>query len=295
MGAYLKKLGHNVITGKNGLEATELYLSETPDLVLMDVIMPEMDGHEAARVIRQASNDWVPIIFLSGRIKSDEIAAGIEAGGDDYLTKPVDFIVLEAKMNAMKRIAAMRQRLIRLSKELKVANSELKKLVNVDGLTGISNRRYMDKYLGTEIKRSIRNKQPITVIIADVDHFKLYNDNYGHLKGDDCLKRIAHALSKSCKRATDVVARYGGEEFAIIMPDTSAEGGMKMAELLRVSVENLEIAHDYSSCAKVCTLSAGVYSVLLNAETAGEKLLHFADKGLYKAKEAGRNQIKFGE
>ena len=291
MTAYLNKLGHEVITGENGQQAVELYKSEQPDLVIMDVIMPVMDGHDAAKEIRSYSDDWVPIIFLSARVEPDDIAQGIEAGGDDYLTKPVDHTVLEAKMKAMQRIAEMRHRLIKVSTELEKANDELKQLANADGLTGLSNRRYMDKFLRVEISRGIRYEQPISIILADVDHFKPFNDNYGHLEGDDCLKKIANALENVCKRQTDLVARYGGEEFAIILPDTKAENAEIMAERLRKAVEDLKIPHAYSSTGAVCTMSLGVFTVVPQKGDKGEAMLAKADAALYQAKQGGRNQF----
>ena len=294
MTAYLEEIGHQVVVGQNGRDAITLYHREQPDLIIMDVIMPELNGHEAAREIRRDSTDWIPIIFLSGRVNPEDIAAGIEAGGDDYLAKPVDIIVLEAKMKAMQRIAAMRHRLIKVSSELEKVNSELVKQVNVDGLTGLSNRRYMDKFLKVEIARSIRSKQVLTVMLADVDHFKSFNDYYGHLKGDDCLKKISTVLSQTCKRATDMVARYGGEEFAIILPDTPAEAAMMMAEALRSAVMDLQIPHEASATEGVCTISLGVYTSQPQQGTTIEQLLQAADQGLYHAKEAGRNQVKAG-
>lgn len=267
--SYLEKLGHSVISAENGRVGVDVYLAEKPDLVLMDVIMPEMDGHEAARKIRHDESSWVPIIFLSGRIDPEDIIAGIEAGGDDYLAKPVDFRVLEAKMTAMQRIAKMRHKLITLSDELEIANAELKKQVNVDGLTSLANRRYLDKYLQVEVSRSLRNKHTLSVILCDVDHFKKYNDNYGHLKGDDCLKAIAGALAKPCKRASDLVARYGGEEFCIILPDTNEEHASRLAELIRQEVESLDMEHSGSELKKV-TISLGVFSVIPDASCNAE-------------------------
>ena len=291
MTAFLNKLGHEVVTGENGQQAIELYTTEKPDLVLMDVIMPVMDGHEAARKIRQGNSEWVPVIFLSARVEAKDIASGIEAGGDDYLTKPVDHTVLEAKMKAMQRIAAMRHRLLKVSAELEKANAELQHLAHADGLTGLSNRRYMDNFLRVEISRGTRYNQSLTVILADVDHFKLFNDHYGHLEGDDCLKKIAQALQSVCKRETDLVARYGGEEFAVILPDTPAESANSMAEKLLQAVTALNIPHAHSSAADICTLSMGVFSVVPEKGTKGEQLLQKADSALYQAKQAGRNQF----
>jgi len=292
--AYLEKLGHTTICAENGHQAIELFKSESPDLVLMDVIMPEMDGHEAARCLRKDESDWVPIIFLSGRVAAEDIVAGIEAGGDDYLTKPVDFTVLGAKMTAMQRIAKMRHRLILLSSELESANSELKKLVNIDGLTGLANRRYLDKYLRVEVARSMRNKHMLSVILCDVDFFKKYNDTYGHLKGDDCLKDVAKAMETACKRSTDLVARYGGEEFAVVLPDTSGENAVMLADTMRQAIEDLNEEHSASDLGKV-TISMGVYCSLPQNKGASENMLQKADEALYQAKQGGRNRVELSK
>ena len=290
MSTYLSKMGHQVTLGENGLQAVELFKSMQPDLLLMDVIMPEMDGYEAAAKIREVSDEWVPIIFLSARINPEDIIKGIDAGGDDYLTKPINHKVLEAKMKAMQRIAEMRHQLIEATAELQVANAELKQLVNVDGLTGLANRRYLDEFLAKEVARAIRYKQPLTVIMADADHFKAFNDNYGHLEGDDCLKSIGAALKSVCKRPTDLAARFGGEEFAIVLPDTPQEHSMLMAEKLRAAVECEEIKHEYSSVAQVVTMSLGVCTLLPEPGDTAEVFLQKADEALYRAKQAGRNR-----
>jgi len=194
----------------------------------------------------------------------------------------------------MQRIAKMRQKLIGLSSELEQANAELKKLVNIDGLTGLANRRYLDKYLRVEVGRSIRNKNELSVILCDVDFFKKYNDTYGHLKGDDCLKSVAKALDSTCKRSTDLVARYGGEEFAVVLPDTSGENATKLADLMRQSVEGLNEEHSASDLGKV-TISMGVFCALPQSRDEAEKILHKADEALYEAKQAGRNRVELSE
>jgi len=291
MTSYLEKLGHEVVTGEDGQDAVEIYKNISPDLILMDVIMPVMDGYESAQRIRNLDNDWIPIIFLSARVSPDDIAAGIDAGGDDYLTKPVDMVVLDAKMKAMQRIAKMRHKLLKMSVELEKTNNELQKLVNVDGLTGIANRRYMDQFLRVEFSRSIRYQQPISYILSDIDHFKTYNDHYGHLSGDDCLKIIAKALAAVCKRSTDLVARYGGEEFAIILPNTPIDEAKRIAEKLRKAVEALAIPHQASAVSDVCTLSLGVVTYQAQKGDQVDTLISMADDALYQAKESGRNRV----
>ncbi len=295
MTVRLNDMGHDVICCSNGKEAVDLYNQYDFDLVLMDVIMPVMDGYEAAREIRKQEDDWVPIIFLSGRTDPDDIAAGIEAGGDDYLTKPVDETILAAKMSAMKRIAAMRHRLISVSHELEKANDELQKLANADGLTGLANRRIIDEYLEKETARSIRSEHPIAVIMIDIDNFKLYNDNYGHLAGDSCLKKVSKVLKNTVRRPEDLVGRYGGEEFCVILPNTDLNGATFVAERIRTEVEEVKIPHARSSTGSVVTLSIGVASRVPGSKSTATQLLSDADKALYKAKTAGKNRVAQAE
>lgn len=291
MKAYLEDLGHEVTLSKNGLEAIKLYKKDKPDLIIMDVIMPEMDGFTTAGKIRKHDSDWIPIIFLSAKVSPEDISAGIEAGGDDYLAKPVDHTVLVAKLKAMQRIAKMRHELLNAQKELEQANQELKLQVNVDGLTGLANRRHLNASLDTEISRAIRYNQPISILIADIDHFKQFNDNYGHLEGDDALKKVADSLASVCKRKTDLVARYGGEEFVVVLPDTNVDGAMLMAEALRKTVEDLKINHEFSSANDVVTLSIGVFSSIPVGNISVASMLEKADAALYQAKQSGRNQV----
>lgn len=291
MAARLKKMGHEIVIGENGKQAVELYFEQRPDLVLLDVMMPIMDGFEAARQMRRIVDDWVPIIFLSARTDSENIAQGIEAGGDDYLVKPVDSVVLSAKMKAMHRIAAVRSRLVETTQELEKVNRELQRLANLDGLTGLSNRRTMQRFLEMEVKRCSRNRLPLSVIMADLDHFKIYNDVFGHLAGDDSLRAVAETLALHARRPTDLVARYGGEEFCVVLSETPHPGAVGIAEELRSSVEALAIPHCETLDPPLVTLSAGVVTLVPGPATSVESLLGYADTALYQAKQAGRNRV----
>ncbi len=291
MTARLTDMGHDVVCSSNGQEAIDQYRQYDFDLVLMDVIMPIMDGHEAARRIRTLEDDWVPIIFLSGRTDPDDIAAGIAAGGDDYLSKPVDETVLEAKLTAMQRIAAMRHQLIQVSNELEKVNGELEKLAHADGLTGLANRRILDEYMEKEINRAIRGKYPIAVIMIDLDNFKGYNDNYGHIAGDSCLKKVSKVLKHTVRRPEDLVGRYGGEEFCVILPNTDLDGAMFVAERIRKEVEAIKIPHSGNTNHKVVTLSIGTASHIPVQKNLSNQLLDAADRALYNAKMAGKNTV----
>lgn len=288
--AYIEDFGHQVTVVDDGQAALDAFKHDRPDLILMDVSMPIMDGITATKKIRELCNDshdWVPIIFLSALTDSKDIAKGIEAGGDDYLSKPVDSVVLNAKLTAMARIADMRQ-------QLDVANRKLTLMTVKDGLTGLYNRRHFDDVMVKELKVAKRVKSSVGLILCDIDHFKLYNDSYGHQGGDDCLKAVAKAVQEVVKRPGDIVARYGGEEFVIVLPETEIEGTHKLAETVRAAVEELQLINKNSTTSAFVTMSFGIATMgseIDDIDEAVRCLIESADQGLYLAKERGRNQV----
>lgn len=285
------KMGHSVIEADDGSKALKMYQEDRPDLVLIDVVMPVMDGYEAARQMRQSRPDeWVPIIFLSSKEADQDLDRAIEAGGDDYLVKPVSFVVLNAKIRALQRIESASTKLLEMSRELAAANRELEKLSRQDGLTGIANRRYFDSYLLTEMKRASRERQPLSLILADVDHFKAYNDCYGHQAGDDCLRQVASALKSVGRRPADLAARYGGEEFAMVLPATALEGAVDVAKSLVCAIEGMSIPHVKSGASPSVSLSQGIASLIPVQDTKPENVIVLADQALYQAKQQGRNR-----
>ena len=290
----LRKIGIEPIVARNGETGIELYQQERPDLILLDIIMPGMDGFEVARRIRQLEQfgEWTPIIFLTARTSDADLERAISVGGDDYLIKPVSETVLAAKVRAMQRIAQMRFSLLVLTRKLDDANQELTRLSSLDGLTGISNRRQFDETLLREWRRLGRQGRPLSMLLCDVDYFKQFNDGYGHQVGDECLKAVARTLKDTLRRPADLVARYGGEEFAVILPDTEITGALQVAEAMRSAVEGLSITHSYSKGGNVVTISIGVASTTPSRTGSDSSaLLKRADDALYRAKQAGRNRI----
>lgn len=290
--SYLVEMGHEVVMGEDGGQAVELYKQGGFDLILLDEVMPVKQGNEVAKEIRALeTEDWVPIIFLSGRASPADIAFGIESGGDDYLTKPIDDVILKAKLIAMERIAKMRNKLFDLTQKLAEANKTLNQLAETDGLTGLANRRTLDHKVETELARSVRTQSPMSVIMCDIDDFKKFNDYYGHVAGDDCLRRVSAAMASQAKRATDIVGRYGGEEFTLVLPETNLVYARWIAEKVRYSVEQLRITHEFSN-SRLVTLSMGVYSGIPQPDFTAEDVLKKADSALYLAKLSGKNQVK---
>lgn len=293
---FLEEVGVHPQIAETGSAAIELYRNERPDIILLDIILPDIDGFDVAKEIRRLQNqdDWTAIIFLSVMSKDEDLVRGIEVGGDDYLMKPVGRIVLQAKVRAMYRLVQMQRALVQLTGQLNDANRELQRLSTTDGLTGIANRRSFDESLAREWRRCSRLKKPLSVILFDVDFFKKYNDKHGHQGGDECLKLVAKEVARTAPRPGDLAARYGGEEFVLILAETDQEGACWVAELVRQNLSALNIPHSESSYKHV-TISCGVASVVPSDELSVAKLVKSADIALYIAKEHGRNRVEYLE
>ena len=289
---YLERMDIQALTAETGKDALEIYRRERPDIILLDGRLPDIDGFEVAREIRamEKKKDWTAIIFLTSMTKDEELARGIEVGGDDYLLKPISEIVLQAKVNAMRRLVEMQRSLLDLTYKLNVANKELQLLSATDGLTGLSNRRMYDELSLREWRRCERTKKSFALVMVDVDYFKPYNDYFGHQAGDECLKAVATQMRRAAPRASDVVARYGGEEFVFALGETDMDGAKWVANHLRQRIADLNMPHPGSAFRHV-TVSCGVASVLPSDEVSLEKLLQSADYALYQAKEQGRNRV----
>ncbi|MBU0621619.1 MAG: diguanylate cyclase [Gammaproteobacteria bacterium] len=283
------------LTAETGAAAFEIYRRERPDIILLDAQLPDIDGFDIAKQIRakEQKDDWTAIIFLTSMTKDEDLARGIEVGGDDYLMKPVSEVVLHAKVRAMRRLVEMQRELVDVGHQLNAANKELQRLSTTDGLTGIANRRLFDELSKREWRRCERMKKPIALVMVDVDNFKLFNDEYGHQAGDNCLRAVAAQMARAAPRASDLAARYGGEEFALVLGETDADGARWVAENIRQRVSELGIAHITPH--RHVTISCGVASIQPAKGLSLEGLLRTADNALYLAKGTGRDRVVVGE
>ena len=284
------------LMAETGQKAIDLFKKHRPDIILLDVILPDMEGFEVAKQIRalEQPGDWSAIIFLTSQASDQYLVRGIGVGGDDYLIKPVSEVVLHAKIQAMHRLVVMQRTLVDMTHQMSIANRELQRLSTTDGLTGIANRRFFDELLLREWRRCMRMKAPIALLMIDVDRFKLYNDTYGHMAGDVCLKTVATQAASTITRATDIAARYGGEEFALILGETDMQGAQFVAHQVRQRISNLNMLHESSEFEHV-TISCGVVSTVPNSKLSLEIFLQSSDHALYLAKEQGRNCVVCGE
>ncbi|MNF43473.1 Phytochrome-like protein cph2 [compost metagenome] len=281
------------------LQAVAVALQVKPTVILQDLVMPGVDGLSLLAEYRAVSalRD-VPIIVLSTKEEPAIKSAAFAAGANDYLVKLPDAIELVARIRYHSRsFIALQQRdeayraLRESQQQLLETNLVLQRLMNSDGLTGLSNRRHFDEYMDMEWRRALREQSELSLLMIDVDHFKSFNDSFGHVAGDDALRRVAEAIRAACSRSTDLAARYGGEEFAMVLPGTSAGGARLLAEKVRRSIEALAIPHDMPAPRSVLSASIGVATLTPKAGQACLVLVDMADQGLYQAKNNGRNQV----
>jgi len=280
--SILRELGHTATVANGWTEAVRAFDPLVTDLVLMDAVMPNMDGLKLTRLLREQSRVYVPVVFLTGRGSSELRDQVIDAGADDFLTKPVDRVELRARLKAMLRIRA-------LTRALEDKTRELERTARTDPLTGLGNRRVFDERVLAEVARSRRHGRPLALLMFDLDHFKQVNDRFGHLVGDDLLALFGSILREDL-RASDLPCRYGGEEFLIIAPETSAERAQIVAERIRLKYRERSGAVGVGGPQ---TVSVGISaSDVLEVELTERTLLAAADDALYRAKDRGRNRVE---
>lgn len=291
----------------NPKEAIQQAIACNATVILQDLVMPDVDGMTLVRFYRNnPSTRNVPVIVLSSKDDPKVKSEAFGQGATDYLVKLPEKIELLARIRAhsksyvvqkerdeaFRNLSRMQAQLEDMNVELSRSNHELQRLSSLDGLTGLANRRLFDDTLEREWQRTARSETPLSLIFADIDFFKRYNDHYDHQAGDDCLKRVSHALGSIVHRPADLVCRYGGEEFVMILPDTTAEGALAVADKMLHSVAALHIEHQNSDAADHVTLSIGVATASPTAGARPEDLIETADQMLYRAKARGRNCIE---
>lgn len=269
---------YEICFATSGEQAIDVAKSVLPDLILLDVVMPSLDGYEVCRILKQDPLlADIPIIFSTGLDDQDAEARGLALGAIDYITKPIQPVILAAR--------------VRNHIELKRLRDKLAAMAVTDALTGLSNRRHLEQVLKTETTRLARTGDWLSFIMVDIDFFKLFNDTYGHPVGDRCIAMVAAALNRAVRRASNLSARYGGEEFACVLPGASPQAALAVATDIQAQVRSLGIPHMASSISSYVTVSVGVTSARCLPDMPSDLWVQNADQQLYASKSEGRNRI----
>ncbi|MEA5582328.1 PleD family two-component system response regulator [Nodularia harveyana UHCC-0300] len=305
----MEKEGYRVVEVADGQQCLDAYKTVKPDIVLLDAIMPVMDGFTCCKQLLQIAKNnlmialasldieaplgntvisklWerTPILMITSLNDQESVDRAFDSGVTDYMTKPIHWPVLRQRLKKLLQQA-------QVYKQLEAANLALQQLANVDALTGLANRRRFDDYLNTQWINLVQEQSPLSLILCDIDFFKLYNDRYGHPAGDNCIRKVSGTLNDKAENNQVLVARYGGEEFAVIMPYTCADDAFYLAMAMQTGVINLQISHSGSDISQYVTISMGVATMTPTWESSPSDLIMAADQALYRAKEQGRNQI----
>jgi diguanylate cyclase (GGDEF)-like protein len=287
---HLSSAGYEVIMAANGEQALNIVRDQKPDLILLDVMMPKMDGFQVCKILK--SNDmtfYLPIIMVTALNEVEDKVKGIEAGADDFITKPLNKMELLARVKSLLRIKSLQDQLQEKIKQLEIAKERLSELAVTDGLTGMYNYRFFKEYLYREIRRASRFHLFISLVMLDIDYFKNYNDAHGHLAGDEILKTLAQLMVANV-RSIDVAARYGGEEFVLVLPETNKNAARVVAEKIKELVAQHPFPLASSQPDEQITVSMGIATYPENGSTV-EEMIHCADRRLYRAKTGGRNRV----
>lgn len=269
---------HEVFMATSGEQALVQCQQHMPDLILLDVMMPDLSGHDVCRRLKaDPVTQAIPIIFITGQTEEQDEVLGLELGAADFITKPFNPVVVLAR--------------VRIQLTLKFQSDLLRTSALTDELTGVANRRKFDEELQLHWRQCQRVQEPLSLILVDVDHFKRYNDHYGHLLGDVCLRRIGQTLRQTLHRPFDTLARYGGEEFVCLLPQTDEEGARAVAQMLLNAVAGLQMEHEGLGQGRQVSISLGVATWEPPQVLTPQALVEQADQYLYAAKRAGRGRV----
>ncbi len=290
LSTYLSSEGYNIITARSGEEAVNMVGKHHPDLVLLDVMMPKMNGYQVCEIIKaDEETNFIPVIMVTALKEVEDKIKGMNAGADDFISKPFNKLELLVRVRSLLRIKYFHDELIDKNIELQKTKEKLRQLSITDGLTGLYNYRYFKEQLMQELNRARRHNLSVSLIMMDIDHFKYYNDTNGHPAGDLVIKNIAGLLKENI-RNIDVAARYGGEEFALVLTETNKESAGIVAEKIRKLIKDYSFDREESQPIGKITISTGVATFPADAQDF-KSLVNMADKRLYRAKQAGRNVV----
>lgn len=286
----LLSLGYECRVAGDGDEGWEAYCADPPDVVLSDWNMPCVDGIELCRRIRESAREgpYTYFIFMTALGDKEHLLRGMRAGADDYQRKPIDLDELEARLASAGRVIALNRLLADTNAALRSDRQELFREARVDALTGVGNRRRMDEDLAAAWERASRYRERYSIGLCDLDHFKRFNDRYGHLDGDEALRRVARAIRETLRKA-DGLYRYGGEELLVLLPEQGLSEAAMVMDRVRRAVERLAIPTDTER--GVMTISVGVAQLSGEHDADVEGWLERADAALYEAKSQGRDRV----
>lgn len=281
----LEQEGYRIAEAKNGQDAITIFQELQPEIVLLDAMMPNMNGFDCCtQLLSLNCSRKTAVLMITSLDDQESVDRAFTAGAVDYITKPIHWPVLRQRIRRLIQQSQIQQK-------QKLLTQKLEKLATVDGLTQLANRRKFEEYFSQEWRRMGREQMPFSLILCDIDFFKLYNDTYGHRDGDRCLQKVAQAISTTARRSGDLVARYGGEEFAVVLPNTDVEGATQVAQKMCFAVTKMAIPHYHSQVSSHVTISAGVTTVFPQPNCDFEGMIIAADKALYLAKSMGRNRV----
>ncbi|MDY6939924.1 MAG: diguanylate cyclase [Cyanobacteriota bacterium] len=283
--------GYQVRKATNSESAFAAMGTKLPDSIVLNVALPGTNGYEICQMLKAAPDTRkIPIVFAIDSPEHLDKNKIFEVGGADYLVAPYESKEAISRISTQLQLRELQLQVAKQQATIEQVNQQLQHLTQLDGLTQVANRRQFDKHLTQEWRRLKRDRQPLSLVLCDIDYFKRYNDTYGHQAGDNCLQAVANAIRATAKRPADFVARYGPKKFAAILPNTNLEGAVQVAELIRLQVKRLKIVHQQPGTSEYITLSSGISTHVPSSDFSPGALIAAAEEALVEAKEQGRDR-----